>query len=234
MPETDTRTDKKFFEDVPPPDQGFFLKGSASYDWGMKNRLSRIFRPDSGHTVMLAIDHGYFQGPTTGLERGDVTILPARTVCGRVDVHAGHPSLDDPGVAPRWGRHPCQWRPEHPEGAVERAHGRRPRGRRAHERARGRGPGLHRRRVRDAVCPEPDHARGRRLPRRHPGSRRHRGRHRARPRRTLPRARHPHLRRARSPDRQDLLLRWVSSTSPQVARFQSSWPVGRSSPSWTR
>ena len=76
MPETDTRSDKNFFEKVPPPDQGFFLKGSASYDWGMKNRLSRIFRPDTGHTVMLAIDHGYFQGPTTGLERVDVTILP--------------------------------------------------------------------------------------------------------------------------------------------------------------
>ena len=76
MPEADARTDKNFFLDIPVPNQGFFLKGSASYDWGMKNRLSRIFRPDSGHTVMLAIDHGYFQGPTTGLERVDVTILP--------------------------------------------------------------------------------------------------------------------------------------------------------------
>ena len=54
----------------------FFLKGSNSYDWGMKNRLGRIFNPQSGKTVMLAFDHGYFQGPTTGLERPDVTILP--------------------------------------------------------------------------------------------------------------------------------------------------------------
>ncbi|MGA3353293.1 MAG: 3-hydroxy-5-phosphonooxypentane-2,4-dione thiolase [Acidimicrobiales bacterium] len=76
MPEADARTDKNFFLGVPAPDQGFFLKGSAGYDWGMKNRLSRIFRPDTGHTVMLAIDHGYFQGPTTGLERVDVTIVP--------------------------------------------------------------------------------------------------------------------------------------------------------------
>jgi len=76
MPEADSQTNKNFFENVPVPDQGFFLKGSAGYDWGMKNRLSRIFRPDTGHTVMLAIDHGYFQGPTTGLERVDVTILP--------------------------------------------------------------------------------------------------------------------------------------------------------------
>jgi len=38
-------------------------------DWGMKNRLSRIIRPKTGRTVMLAIDHGYFMGPTTGLEK---------------------------------------------------------------------------------------------------------------------------------------------------------------------
>jgi putative autoinducer-2 (AI-2) aldolase len=42
----------------------------------MQNRLARIFNPASGRTVMLAIDHGYFQGPTTGLERVDVTIVP--------------------------------------------------------------------------------------------------------------------------------------------------------------
>ena len=36
-------------------------------DWGMKNRMSRIIQKD-GHTVMLAVDHGYFMGPTTGLE----------------------------------------------------------------------------------------------------------------------------------------------------------------------
>jgi putative autoinducer-2 (AI-2) aldolase len=38
-------------------------------DWGMKNRLSRILQPNDGRTVMLAIDHGYFMGPTTGLEK---------------------------------------------------------------------------------------------------------------------------------------------------------------------
>jgi putative autoinducer-2 (AI-2) aldolase len=38
--------------------------------------MSNIFNPESGRTVMLAFDHGYFQGPTTGLERIDVTILP--------------------------------------------------------------------------------------------------------------------------------------------------------------
>ena len=76
MPEADEREAKQFHEDIPPPDQGFFLKGSGAYDWGMKNRLARIFRPESGRTVMLAIDHGYFQGPTTGLERVDLSIVP--------------------------------------------------------------------------------------------------------------------------------------------------------------
>ena len=75
MPEADGDA-KNFFADVPSPSQGFFLKGSGSLDWGMSNRLARVFRPDTGRTVMLAIDHGYFQGPTTGLERVDLTILP--------------------------------------------------------------------------------------------------------------------------------------------------------------
>jgi putative autoinducer-2 (AI-2) aldolase len=55
---------------------GFFLRGAGSLDWGMKNRLARIFNPTTGRTVMLAIDHGYFQGPTTGLERIDLNIVP--------------------------------------------------------------------------------------------------------------------------------------------------------------
>lgn len=37
-------------------------------DWGMKNRINKIINPKDGHTVMLAVDHGYFMGPTTGLE----------------------------------------------------------------------------------------------------------------------------------------------------------------------
>ncbi len=66
----------EYYLDTPINNYGFFLKGAHSLDWGMKNRLSRIFRPDTGRTVMLAIDHGYFQGPTTGLERPDVNIVP--------------------------------------------------------------------------------------------------------------------------------------------------------------
>jgi putative autoinducer-2 (AI-2) aldolase len=52
----------------------------------MKNRLSKLFNPESGNTVMLAFDHGYIMGPTSGLERVDVTIAP---VCKYVDVLMG-------------------------------------------------------------------------------------------------------------------------------------------------
>jgi putative autoinducer-2 (AI-2) aldolase len=45
-------------------------------DWGMENRLRRIIKPDTGRTVMLAVDHGYFLGPTTGLEEPRKTIAP--------------------------------------------------------------------------------------------------------------------------------------------------------------
>lgn len=77
MPEEDvSKKEKKYHTDIPQKCDGFFLKGSNSYDWGMKNRLARIFNPKSGKTVMLAFDHGYFQGPTTGLERVDITIPP--------------------------------------------------------------------------------------------------------------------------------------------------------------
>ena len=44
--------------------------------WGLKNRLSRIFNPETGRTVMLAVDHGYFLGPTRKLENPRETITP--------------------------------------------------------------------------------------------------------------------------------------------------------------
>jgi 3-hydroxy-5-phosphonooxypentane-2,4-dione thiolase len=44
--------------------------------WGLENRLSRIIRPQTGRTVMLAVDHGYFLGPTSGLEDPHATIQP--------------------------------------------------------------------------------------------------------------------------------------------------------------
>ena len=77
MPDVDSlKESKNYHLDIPQKNQAFFVKGSGALDWGMQNRLSRIFRPESGRTVMLAVDHGYFQGPTSGLERMDVNIVP--------------------------------------------------------------------------------------------------------------------------------------------------------------
>jgi putative autoinducer-2 (AI-2) aldolase len=77
MADTDAvKEAKQFYEHIPVQTPGFFLKGAGSLDWGMKNRLARIFNPETARTVMLAIDHGYFQGPTTGLERVDLSIVP--------------------------------------------------------------------------------------------------------------------------------------------------------------
>jgi putative autoinducer-2 (AI-2) aldolase len=49
------------------------IKGADSLEWGMRNRLSRLIKPD-GHCQFLPIDHGYFQGPTRCLERPGETI----------------------------------------------------------------------------------------------------------------------------------------------------------------
>jgi putative autoinducer-2 (AI-2) aldolase len=80
MPEAD-QEGKRYQAETPQAAPGFFLKGCHQLDWGMKNRLARTFNPASGRTVMLAIDHGYFQGPTTGLERIDLSIVPLLPHC---------------------------------------------------------------------------------------------------------------------------------------------------------
>jgi 3-hydroxy-5-phosphonooxypentane-2,4-dione thiolase len=82
MPEADTNKEaKQFHEDIPQATPGFFLKGCGSLDWGMKSRMAQVFHPATGRTVMLAVDHGYFQGPTTGLERIDLNIVPLIPHC---------------------------------------------------------------------------------------------------------------------------------------------------------
>jgi putative autoinducer-2 (AI-2) aldolase len=72
----DIKDGKEFGLDKPAEGQGFFLKGCDHLDWGMKDRLARIFRPDTGKTVMLAFDHGFIMGPTSGVERVDLSIVP--------------------------------------------------------------------------------------------------------------------------------------------------------------
>jgi putative autoinducer-2 (AI-2) aldolase len=69
-------TGERFAPAVPVATAPYDLKGAHALDWGMQNRLARVFQPRTGRTVMLAVDHGYFQGPTTGLERVDLSILP--------------------------------------------------------------------------------------------------------------------------------------------------------------
>ncbi len=80
---------KDFHLGIPVRSRPFFLKGANAVGWGMQNRFAQIFNPDSGRTVMLAIDHGYFQGPTTGLERVDVNIVPLLPLCDALMVTRG-------------------------------------------------------------------------------------------------------------------------------------------------
>ena len=72
----DIRDGKEYGIGVEQCTDGFFLKGSNNLDWGMKDRLSRIFNPATGRTVMLAFDHGFIMGPTSGVERIDLSIVP--------------------------------------------------------------------------------------------------------------------------------------------------------------
>jgi len=97
---------KSFHPEIPSAHDGFYLKGAHQLDWGMRNRLSRIFRPATGRTVMLAIDHGYFLGPTRGLERIDLTIVPLlphadALMCTRGILRSTIPSTFGNGVVMR-------------------------------------------------------------------------------------------------------------------------------------
>ncbi|MDR3269023.1 MAG: 3-hydroxy-5-phosphonooxypentane-2,4-dione thiolase, partial [Tannerella sp.] len=72
----DLREGNEFGLEIPSAINGYNVKGATHLPWGTKNRLSRIFQPGTGRTVMLAFDHGFIMGPTSGLERIDLTILP--------------------------------------------------------------------------------------------------------------------------------------------------------------
>lgn len=70
------KVSKDYHVDTPfANNEGFYLKGINSLDWGMKKHMANIFNPKSGNTVMFAFDHGYFMGSTAGLERLDL-LLP--------------------------------------------------------------------------------------------------------------------------------------------------------------
>jgi len=50
-------------------------------DWGLKNRLSHIIKPQNNRALMLAVDHGYFLGPTEKLENPKKVIAPLLKYC---------------------------------------------------------------------------------------------------------------------------------------------------------
>jgi putative autoinducer-2 (AI-2) aldolase len=69
-------------------------------DFGMKNRLSQIIKPKTGKTVMLAVDHGYFQGPTTGLRDFKETITPLAPLADCLFITRGMLRTSiDPGIS---------------------------------------------------------------------------------------------------------------------------------------
>ena len=50
-------------------------------DWGLQNRLAKIIKPQDNRALMLAVDHGYFLGPTEKLENPKKTIAPLLKYC---------------------------------------------------------------------------------------------------------------------------------------------------------
>ncbi len=158
---------KNYYLDIPQKNSAFFVKGSGSLDWGMQNRLARIFSPESGRTVMLAIDHGYFQGPTSGLERVDVNIVPLAPYADALMLTRGILRSVVPVLLRQRRGAARQRRPQHPQGTLQRATGPGHRGRPAAQRRGHGGAGVHRRRVRDPVHPQPHAAGGHGQPVRH-------------------------------------------------------------------
>ena len=72
--------------------------------WGLENRLARMIKPSTGHSVMLACDHGYFMGQTSRLEEPRKTIAPLAPFADALAVTRGvlrncvNPSWDTPVI----------------------------------------------------------------------------------------------------------------------------------------
>ena len=58
-------------------------------DWGLKNRLSRIIKSHDNRALMLAVDHGYFLGPTEKLEEPNKVVAPLLKYCDSLMVTRG-------------------------------------------------------------------------------------------------------------------------------------------------
>ncbi|MCT4631467.1 MAG: 3-hydroxy-5-phosphonooxypentane-2,4-dione thiolase [Firmicutes bacterium] len=90
---------KDYGIDIPQANSTFHVKGNSHASWGMKSRLSKIFNPRSGNSLMLAFDHGYFLGPTSGLERLDLKIPPlAEYIDCFMGTRGGLTSCIDPSI----------------------------------------------------------------------------------------------------------------------------------------
>ena len=64
MPDADGQKDTKDYGlGIPQDSQGYYLKGAANLDWGMKDRLCAVFSPASGKTVMLGVRPRLHHGP---------------------------------------------------------------------------------------------------------------------------------------------------------------------------
>lgn len=72
----DLREGNRFGAEITTANQAFHIKGADNLYWGTKDRLTRIFNKKTGRAVMLAFDHGFIMGPTSGLERIDLNIVP--------------------------------------------------------------------------------------------------------------------------------------------------------------
>jgi len=58
-------------------------------DWGLQNRISRIIKPNDNRALMLAVDHGYFLGPTEKLEVPRKTTAPLLKYCDSIMLTRG-------------------------------------------------------------------------------------------------------------------------------------------------
>jgi putative autoinducer-2 (AI-2) aldolase len=58
-------------------------------DWGMQSRMARLIPPETGKAFFLAIDHGYFLGPTRSLERPGETVADLTPIADALFVTRG-------------------------------------------------------------------------------------------------------------------------------------------------
>ncbi len=58
-----------------------YSQNEVKMDWGLQNRIAQIIKPNDNRALMLAVDHGYFLGPTEKLEVPRKTISPLLKHC---------------------------------------------------------------------------------------------------------------------------------------------------------